>query len=353
MHYRDLLLAHKAYHIIEKRAIYYDSYMQCRNLREWETSPSYCEIFKLFGFILSWDPHFQGIPAKFKKAYKEILPILKDLSRIRLETADFNDKNLLRRIAFVFDKIASCSLKYESTDASKILHVLHPHLFVMWDRNIRQYILGNASLARGEIYAKIFLPEMQDELEEAVETYIEKHPLLEKQYSVDLSYIEEDPSYYETWYDELFLEEFDVERRRWEEAQELFVSTQVDEEESGYVTDMPSEAQEEPGEIDRWIEETIDSRIWEELEEEEWLEEFLEEEQEEEEEVYNRKRAIALKVLSGLCDREFLPKIIDEYNYMVYTRPRDFKRLLHFLRKKGVLKNEDWTRLTEKLKDFT
>jgi len=99
--------------------------------------------------------------------------------------------------------------------------------------------------------------------------------------------------------------------------------------------------------------ETIDSRIWEELEEEEWLEEFLEEEQEEEEEVYNRKRAIALKVLSGLCDREFLPKIIDEYNYMVYTRPRDFKRLLHFLRKKGVLKNEDWTRLTEKLKDFT
>ena len=47
------------------------------------------------------------------------------------------------------------------------------------------------------------------------------------------------------------------------------MSTQVDEEESGYVTDMPSEAQEEPGEIDRWIEETIDSRIWEELEEEE------------------------------------------------------------------------------------
>jgi hypothetical protein len=69
----------------------------------------------------------------------------------------------------MFEKIASSGSQYESTGTSKILHVLYPPLFVMWDSAIRG---GHAVDGRSSDYAQRFLPRMQREAKEAVDSYI-------------------------------------------------------------------------------------------------------------------------------------------------------------------------------------
>ena len=351
MHYQDLLIAHKAYHQLEKRSIYYNHYMEGRKLSEWETSPSYCEIFKLFGFILSWDPYFQGDVEKFKKTYEKISPLLKELKHIRLEEADFNDKNLSFGIAYVFDEIARCSRKYESTDASKILHVLHPHLFVMWDRSIRRGTLGNEDLKDGKTYAEIFLPMMQSELDEAVRTLIveiETKELMEQALWEDF---EEYDSLANLWW-----RKYCAERERWKEAMEDYVIPQTEEEADEHYYDFCDENFDEgEGEIDEWAAETADAYI-DEIREEiasyklDDLEEPREEWGEPDYNCGRDVRAEALETISRLCDGETLPKIIDEYNYMIYTKRRDFGNFLIFMKEKNLLKEEDYKRLMKKMR---
>ena len=43
----------------------------------------------------------------------------------------------------VFDKVGNCTLidRYESTDASKILHTILPNFFVMWDDKIKEGVI--------------------------------------------------------------------------------------------------------------------------------------------------------------------------------------------------------------------
>ena len=79
------------------------------------------------------------------------------------------------KIESVFDKVARCTLeyRYESTDASKILHTIVPEFFVMWDRNIRRAILGSEYRRFGYDYAYTFLPRIQAELKEAIITCME------------------------------------------------------------------------------------------------------------------------------------------------------------------------------------
>lgn len=64
--------------------------------------------------------------------------------------------------------------RYESTDASKILHTLLPNLIVMWDDKIRD---GMSVGKRGIDYANVFLPKVQEELEEAIRTCMDERNL--------------------------------------------------------------------------------------------------------------------------------------------------------------------------------
>lgn len=174
MHYKKLLEAHKAFYKEESRAYYYDEYMKCKDWKSWTSSVPICEIMKLFGFILSWDPNFQGDLGKFKKIYEEIYPFIKELEHTKLQDVDFTDEDLKKKIQNTFDKMARCprKLRYESTDASKILHTILPEFFVMWDDKIRQGILEGKR--KGRDYAYEFLPKVQRELEEAIKTCMDE-----------------------------------------------------------------------------------------------------------------------------------------------------------------------------------
>lgn len=188
MHYRCLYVAHRAFYWAEPRAHYYDEYMRHKDWEEWVDSVPLDEIKKLFDFIRRWDYHFQGDQKRFQESYVEIFPIIKELEHMRLEDIDFEDRELRDKIEEIFDKVANCSWRYESTDASKILHTILPKLLVMWDRKIRKGILGSVNRNWGAVYAIEFLPKMQGELIQAIRTCMEKNDLSNKEAAQHISH---------------------------------------------------------------------------------------------------------------------------------------------------------------------
>jgi len=176
MNYKKLIEAHRLFYTnYAYGASLYDDYMRSKNLEMW-SSPTLpmTEIKKLFKFIKMWDCFFQGDEEKFQRIYEEIYPIIKELENEEIEHVDLTDDELTRKIRFVFDKVARTPLmkRYESTDASKILHTIIPSLFVMWDNKIKEWTMQNRRM--GAAYAFFFLPKIQKELEEAIKTCVEE-----------------------------------------------------------------------------------------------------------------------------------------------------------------------------------
>jgi hypothetical protein len=179
LHYKKLLEAHKAFYTGEHRAGNYDRYMlEQKDWKKWENPiVPFEEIKKLFRFIRSWDRFFQGDPEVFQKIYKEIYPIIQRLKHEKIEDADFTDKELKAKIRDVFDKVADCTSvgRFESTDASKILHTILPNFFVMWDDEIKNWTVQGRRM--GATYAFDFLPKVQRELEETIKTCMTERKL--------------------------------------------------------------------------------------------------------------------------------------------------------------------------------
>ena len=180
MRYQALIKAHEVFYGREgeARACYYDEYMKHKDWSLWKESVPVIEVMKLFGFVVSWDPNFKGDLGKFRTIYGRIYPSLSVLEKQNLIDIDLGDPQVVDTINQVFDEVARCprSTRYESTDASKILHTLHTKLFVMWDDKIKAGILGQKANRHarynGIDYARRFLPCMQQEAWEAVDSFV-------------------------------------------------------------------------------------------------------------------------------------------------------------------------------------
>jgi len=70
-------------------------------------------------------------------AYKSSEEKLKELQGKRLESLDLSDNKLKEDIKDIFLEFSS-KKSIGFTGASKILHVINPHVFMMWDLNIRR-----------------------------------------------------------------------------------------------------------------------------------------------------------------------------------------------------------------------
>jgi len=184
MNYEDLLVEHKRFYSGENRAYYYDEYIKYKNLSDWGDTVSVIEVIKLFGFVLSWDSHFEGDVAAFRSAYQRVYPLLLRFQGMTITSVNLADGNLRAELGEIFDDIAYCTRgrrRHESTGASKMLHTIVPQLFVMWDQRIRKAILGDKNRKYGTDYANEFLPLMQKEAIEAVTSCTEKLKLEEDQ----------------------------------------------------------------------------------------------------------------------------------------------------------------------------
>ena len=173
MRYKQLIDTHHLFYELEDRALNYDGYLGRKDRKCWfKPNIPVSEIKMLFNFIKSWDRFFRCNIELFQKKYPKILSIVEKLKDERIEDTKFTDE-LKENVRDIFDLVANCALdnRYESTGASKILHTILPNFFVMWDKKIKDNLVGGGRL--GAVYAFRFLPRMQSELNKAIETCIE------------------------------------------------------------------------------------------------------------------------------------------------------------------------------------
>ena len=136
---------------------------------------------RLIDFINSWSTRTPMTPIQLRNACTSQSALLNALSERTIETLDLdselhNGYSVCAAITEVFDAIANCGPRRESTGASKILHALLPQLFVMWDLGIAGgYGLGGSQPRRdGHDYAFTFLRRVMNEMEEAIATYADE-----------------------------------------------------------------------------------------------------------------------------------------------------------------------------------
>jgi hypothetical protein len=173
MHWQSLVLASEIFR--ERQPTYdrlYLEYMSSRDEAAWhsDAGPNDAEIVRLLRFLNQWASHHPSDPdarAGFKRAYLDVLPRLRVLQGLSLLEAAFGS-GVVQDVEAVFEGIARSGGRYASTATSKILHVLNPQLFVMWDSAIRGAYGVDASSCD---YAKRFLPRVQRQAKEAVDSY--------------------------------------------------------------------------------------------------------------------------------------------------------------------------------------
>ena len=188
MNYKELIKGARSFKNVPL-ARFYDEYMEEKNYQEWEERRSLSDsvVRKLFEFINSWDRHFEQERdkiAEFRNAYKNIYALLRELERETIYNIAFEEKvgksTLIthsQAIFLIFEEIAHCFKRYESTDTSKIIHTLNPRLFVMWDNAICYHILGiePTKRASGYDYAYRFMPLMQRTVKKIIKSYMGKY----------------------------------------------------------------------------------------------------------------------------------------------------------------------------------
>jgi len=178
MHWKSLVLASEIFGQQEWNRFYFD-YMGSRDEAAWysDAGPNDVQVTELFRFLNQWASHYPSdadARARFKRAYLQVLPRLRALQGLTLLDTAF-DRDVVQEmcvseaVSSIFETIAGLGSRYASTATSKILHVLNPPLFVMWDSAIRG---GYAVDSRSDDYARRFLPRVQRQAKEAVDSYI-------------------------------------------------------------------------------------------------------------------------------------------------------------------------------------
>ena len=124
----------------------YRGLLKCMDHDKWShpSTLDKCEVRKVRDFVnVTWRAKMQATPGEILPALRDILPHLNKLRCKTIMDVSLDEKIGNETIGCLigrsFDRLATCRSNdlNESTAASKILHVIYPDLFLMWDRAIR------------------------------------------------------------------------------------------------------------------------------------------------------------------------------------------------------------------------
>lgn len=181
MHYKELLEAAKkfknypwSYDYVYMRAKQTD----WQNLNTLSTEHIRNEVIR--GFLNPWKcrlPNTVERANAIRTTYEEVISYLQALGNETLQNIDF-DKikkvddqkiNHSQIIHHVFSRFSGMCDEFRPVPASKLLHMICPALFVMWDHAIgRRYRLKLSTYN----YTYKFMPLMEQEANKAVDTYM-------------------------------------------------------------------------------------------------------------------------------------------------------------------------------------
>lgn len=132
-------------------------------------------------FLNRWKCHLpkdRRLAERLKDIYRQSLPFLDALNGEAIQDFNFDQKRKVEGKEYrnsetmlkVFQNFCSTGYHFRDVAASKVLHMINPHLFVMWDTNICK-AYGVKKSPSGYVFE--FIPLMKKKANEAVDSYME------------------------------------------------------------------------------------------------------------------------------------------------------------------------------------
>lgn len=123
------------------------------------------------GFLNKWRTRFpnnEKAAADILKSLESISPLLKAVKELRIETVEFSKTididgkqiSVLNLIMIIYERIIRCH-GFRTTAGAKILGVINPALFVMWDDSIAIHYASNDQDIFSGVGYSTFLQKMQ------------------------------------------------------------------------------------------------------------------------------------------------------------------------------------------------
>ena len=158
MLYKAIRAACKKYHDCN-HGPRYDSTLEKLCAWDRKETPSTEQVESIRSFVNSWGTRMQATMPKLHSTLGDIWPELRKLECNTILDVDFCDETTRDLIGSCFDRVARSNSKKrnEATGASKILHMIKPELFLMWDASIVRGYGGHFNIL---LYAD-FLRRMQ------------------------------------------------------------------------------------------------------------------------------------------------------------------------------------------------
>jgi hypothetical protein len=184
MHYGDLL---RAADLFMKDPNGYDlAYQRARRNVDWRHFDRLSKddtIGKAIRFLNEWacrldSTDFSEIAEGMRQAFSEVSPLIALIENETIEDINFRTKKIIRGkeydhfeiIRSIFAEFCGIGYRFRWVATSKTLHQILPKLFVMWDNPISQKLGMDLTTSS---YVHDFLPRMQKEANEAIETCME------------------------------------------------------------------------------------------------------------------------------------------------------------------------------------
>ena len=137
MLYQAITLGSKKFHCGDFGNERYDHALKKRCVWNQQDCLTEQEVESLVGFVNSWSTRMKkDIPA-IRSALNEILPELNTLHCKTILDVDLCDQSTSELICRSFKRLANFGYGNKATGASKMLHIIYPELFLMWDGAIR------------------------------------------------------------------------------------------------------------------------------------------------------------------------------------------------------------------------
>jgi hypothetical protein len=169
-----------------------DAWMFARKFVDWKNLydlPNSEVKRKVIGFLNKWHcrlPVSDELAEGIKDAHKQMIPFLAALENETLEDFDFQKEKEIEGkkisneeiLTKVFDCFSNIGNKFKGVAASKLLSLINPNLFVMWDTPICQaYGIRSPTepYYRDKMYVPDFFPLMKQKGNSVILSYMEEH----------------------------------------------------------------------------------------------------------------------------------------------------------------------------------
>ena len=141
---------------------------------------------RVIGFLNKWHcrlPVTDELAENIKEAYRKSMPLLKALENKALEDFEFEKKIDIDGKEYaneeilheVFMNFCQVGYQFRGVAASKVLSLINPHLFVMWDTSISEaYGIRDSSNphVRDKQYVPVFIHRMKQKANSVIDSYM-------------------------------------------------------------------------------------------------------------------------------------------------------------------------------------